>query len=168
MSSSGKPDWYALYVRSNFEKIAERALADRGYPSFSPFYRARRKWSDRTKDVDLPLFPGYVFCSFDPEARLPILTTPGVVHVVSVGPTPAPVDLTEIESVQATARSGYQVLPWPFLREGQRVRIEAGPLSGVEGTLVKTKSDLRLVVSVTLLQRAISVEIDQDLVKAIF
>ena len=160
--------WYAVYVRSRHEKVVETTLKGKGYSAFSPIYRTCRKRSDRTTQIDVPLFPGYVFCQFDSTRRLPILTTPGVVFVVSAGETPQPVANSEIESLQTIAASGRPVQPWPFLKEGQRVRIHAGPLSGALGALLRTKNDARLVVSVTLLQRSVAVEIDQDLVSPVF
>jgi transcription antitermination factor NusG len=93
---------------------------------------------------------------------------PGVVNIVGAGNIPEPVDLSEIRSVQTIAESGQPVQPWPFLPEGQKIRIEAGPLSGTEGTLLRVKNQLRLVVSITLLQRSMSVEIDQELVRPLF
>lgn len=82
MTEQSSERWYALYVRSNFERAAEQCLRGKGYQAFSPFYQTWRKRSDRTKRLDLPLFPGYVFCSFNANKRLPILTTPGVVTIV--------------------------------------------------------------------------------------
>jgi transcription antitermination factor NusG len=163
-----REQWFALYVRSHFEKTTEHCLKGKGYQAFSPFYQTWRKRSDRTKMLDLPLFPGYVFCSFNPNLRLPILTTPGVVSVVGAGNIPEPVKLSEIRSIQMVAESGRPVHPWPFLQQGQRIRIEAGPLAGTEGTLLRVKDQLRLVVSITLLQRSMAVEVEQELVRPLF
>jgi len=160
--------WFAVYVRSRHEKAVEGALQGKGYAAFSPMYRVRRKHSDRTVDVDVPLFPGYVFCHFDPARRMPILTTPGVVFLVSSGSTPQAIEADEISSLQTVVASGQTVQPWPFLKEGQKVRVQAGPLSGALGTLVRVKNDARLVLSVTLLQRSVAVEIDQDSAVPVF
>lgn len=161
-------NWFALYVRSHFERAVEQGLRGKGYQAFSPFYQTIRKRSGRTKVLDLPLFPGYVFCRFNPQKRLPILTTPGIVNVLGQGNIPEPVKLSEIQSIQTVAESGRSVQPWPFLHCGQKIRIEAGPLSGTEGTLLRVKNELRLVVSVTLLQRAMAVELDQEFVRPLF
>ncbi len=166
--SSQSDAWYALYVRSRHERVVEQTLKGRGYPAFSPFYRMRRKRSDRTKELDVPLFPGYVFCQFDPNRRLPVLTTPGVVFVVGAGNIPEAVQESEIASIQTVAQSGKPVQPWPFLQAGQRVRILAGPLYGVEGRLLKMKNECRLVISVTILQRSLAMEVDQDSVAPVF
>lgn len=165
---SRKESWYALYVRPRHERVIEQSLLGKGYVAFCPFYRARRKRSDRTKDVDVPLFPGYVFCRFDATQRLPILTTSGVVTIVGTRKLPEPVEEAEIESIQAIVKSGRAIQPWPFLRAGQKVRIQAGPLCGVEGTLLQVKNEYRLVASVSLLQRAVAVEVDQESVLPLF
>lgn len=168
MTEQSSERWYALYVRSNFERAAEQCLRGKGYQAFSPFYQTWRKRSDRTKRLDLPLFPGYVFCSFNANKRLPILTTPGVVTIVGGGNIPEPIDFSEIHSIQLVAESGRPVYPWPFLSHGHRIRVEAGPLAGTEGTLLKVKDELRLVVSIRLLQRSMAVVVDQDIVRPLF
>ena len=160
--------WFAIYVRSHFERAVEQCLKGKGYAAFSPFYQTIRKRSGRTRILDLPLFPGYVFCSFNPQKRLPILTTPGIVNVLGAGNVPEPVKLSEIHSIRTVAESGQPVKPWPFLQQGQRIRIEAGPLHGTEGTLLRVKNQLRLIVSVTLLQRSMAVEVDQAMVRPLF
>jgi transcription antitermination factor NusG len=157
--------WYALRVRSNFEWAVNTALASKDYEAFLPTYRTRRRWSDRTKEIDAPLFRGYTFCRFDPLQRLPILTTPGVVSIIGSSAGPIQVDEHEIASVRGMVASGVVVGPWPFLREGQFVAVEHGPLAGVEGIIVNFKNQYRLVVSVSLLQRSVAVEIDRDWVR---
>lgn len=154
--------WFALQVRSRYEKLVSSALEYKGYQEFLPVYAARRRWSDRIKEVELPLFQGYVFCRLDPGDRLPILTIPGVIGLVGLGKTPAPVDDTEITALQAIVESGLSRLPWPFLRAGQKIRIDHGPLRDLEGILLQIKGSHRLVVSVSLLQRSVAVEIDRD------
>jgi transcription antitermination factor NusG len=157
-----------LYVRSRHEKIVESGLRGKGYSAFSPFYRTKRKRVDRIAEIDVPLFPGYVFCCFDSNARLPILMTPGIVGVVGPGRRPEPVDDTEIASIRTLALSGRPVQPWPFLRSGQRIRLQAGPLVGAEGIFLRVKDEYHLVVSITLLQRAVSVVIEKDAVAPLF
>jgi transcription antitermination factor NusG len=120
----------------------------------------RKRWSDRYKDLQQPLFCGYVFCRFDVYQRLPIVVTPGVSRIVGVGRTPCPVPESEIDALRVIEESGLNYEPWPFLKAGQRVRIESGPLRSLEGLLVEVKSRRRLVVSVTLLQRSVGAEVD--------
>lgn len=153
--------WYALRVRSRHENVVAAHLQARGFESLLPLYKCRRRWSDRFKEMDLPLFPGYVFCRFNPLNRLPILTVPGIVHVVGVGRTPLPIDETEMAAILAAVESGLPSRPWPFLRVGNKVRIEYGPLSGVEGILLGFRGHQRLVLSVTLLQRSVAVQVDE-------
>src|ERR1700733_5175577 len=131
--------WFALRVRSNYEHVASLHLRDRGFEEFSPTYKAERQWSDRKKQIDLPLFPGYVFCRLNPEDRLPVLTIPGTVGLVEFGNGPSAVPDHEIESVRRMIGSGLLVAPWPFLEVGQRVLIERGPLTGVEGIIQEVK-----------------------------
>jgi len=156
--------WYAIRVKSNRENVVAVSLAGKGYQQFLPTYVARRQWSDRVMETEVPLFKGYVFCVLDPSVRLPVLTIPGVVNLVGIGKAPHPVEDAEIEALQAIARNGLQAAPWPFLRAGQRVRIERGPLKDVEGLLIEVKNRFRLVVSVELLQRSVAVEVDRELV----
>ena len=152
--------WFAVRVRPQRERRVVDAFRHKGYEPFLPLYRSKRSWSDRVKEIELPLFPGYVFCRFQAASRLPIVTTPGVVYVVGVGGTPAPIDDREVAALQAVSRSGLCAEPWRFLRTGQRVQIVAGPLCGLEGIYLDSRGGHRLVVSVTLLQRSVGVEID--------
>lgn len=153
---------FALLVKSQHEKSVASVLHGKGYEKLLPLYSVSRRWSDRIKQLALPLFPGYVFCRFDLNKRLGILVTPGVLQVVGAGKVPLPVDDREIEAVRSIVKSGLQAEPWPFLKVGQRVSIERGSLEGVEGILLAIKKPYRLIVSVTLLQRSVAVELDQD------
>jgi transcription antitermination factor NusG len=164
----GNQKWYALYVRSRHERVVELALQCKGYSAFSPAYSVARKRANRTEQVPTPLFPGYVFCQFDVQRRLPILTTAGVVFVVSVGTAPEPVHAPEIASLRAVVAAGGSLRPWPFLKAGQHIRVEAGPLSGVEGKLLQVKGETCLIVSITLLQRSVAVELHPDVVAPLF
>lgn len=163
---NGQSCWYALRVRSNFEKKTANFLNQRGFEEFMPTYEARRYWSDRVKLVERPLIPGYVFCRFDAARRLPIMQAPGVVQIVSFGSEPIPVDEAEIESLRALVRSAVPLFPRIFLHVGERVVIQRGPLNGVEGILEKFQKGYRIVVSISLLQRSVSAEIDADWVSA--
>lgn len=160
-------EWYALRVKSRRESVVAMHLNTKGYESFLPTYKCQRRWSDRLKEVELPLFAGYVFCRFDALNRLPVLTVPGVLHVVGVGKDPAPIDETEIASIQASVKTGLTRQPWPFLQIGDRMRIEYGPLCGVEGILLRFGGHQRLVLSVTLLQRSVAVQIEEAWVRPI-
>ena len=157
--------WFALKVRTRNEPVVETILQGKNYETLLPTYTEVRRYSDRVKKVNAALYPGYVFCRFDPSRRLPILTTPSVEYIVGNGKLPKPVDEREMESIQRLVDSGVDARPWPFLREGQKVRIEEGSLSGIEGYLVSIKGDDRLVLSVELLQRSVAVHIDRTAVR---
>jgi transcription antitermination factor NusG len=157
--------WFAIRVKSNFEKKVATCLRNKGLEEFLPLYQSRRRLSDRYKTVDLPLFPGYLFCRLDLEHRLPLLTTVGFLYIVSVGNKPMPVDEDEIAAVQFVVRSGVPAMPFPSLAIGQRVRLEGGPLCGLEGAVVREGMCDRICVSVTLLQRGVSVEVDRDWIR---
>jgi transcription antitermination factor NusG len=153
--------WFALSVVPRKEKAAAEALRAKGFEDFLPLYSARRKWSDRIKTVELPLFPGYVFCRFDPRDRLPIVKMPTVMNIVGFGGDPEPVAEGEIDALQTICRSRLWTMPWPNLTAGSRIRIQEGPLTGLEGVLLNAER-MRLVVSVTLLQRSVAVEIERN------
>ena len=159
--------WYALHVRPRFEKNVQTHLEEKGYEVFFPTYSVTRQWSDRVKSLQFPLFPGYVFCRFSVNARLPILVTPGVNQVVGAGKTPVMVDDNELQTIRRVMESGMAAQPWPYLKVGETVRIETGPLEGLLGIVTRIKNSYRLVVSVSLLMRSVSVELDSKWIKPI-
>ncbi|HWF48765.1 MAG TPA: transcription termination/antitermination NusG family protein [Bryobacteraceae bacterium] len=159
--------WFALRVRSRAEKTVSETLRSRGFETLCPTFLDRRRYSDRVKTVECALFPGYLFCRLNPDDRLPVLSSPGVESIVGFGAQPHPVDLREIEALSAVIQSGVLARPYPFLKVGQRVRVESGPLCQLEGILVATKSEYRLVLSVTLLQRSIIAELDSAQVRPV-
>src|SRR5579884_1181753 len=110
--------WFAISVVPRKEKSVSDALRAKGYEAFLPLYAARRKWSDRIKTVELPLFPGYVFCRIQPKQHAPILKTPAVMSVVGFGDQPHPVDDAEIEALQKVCESKLWAVPWPYLKTG--------------------------------------------------
>ncbi len=153
--------WFALRVKSRSEKTVALTAQSKGFEEFLPLYQSRRRWSDRIKSLELPLFPGYVFCRLNPQHRMPLLTIPGVLHFVGIGRTPIPIEDAEIGALQTAVHSGLLTEPWPYLEVGQRVRLEEGPLAGLEGVLVGTSKQQRLLVSVTLLKRSVAVAIER-------
>jgi transcription antitermination factor NusG len=152
--------WHALSVKHQHERAIEAALIQKGFEAFSPVFRSRRQWSDRTKEIELPLFAGYVFCRFAYEAMARIVSLPAVSRVVEFGGKPAVVPDAEIAAVRAVVDSKQPLRPWPHLKPGDRVRVEKGPLRGVEGILLKEKDAVELIVSVELLQRSVAVQVD--------
>jgi transcription antitermination factor NusG len=163
---AGRLPWFALQVRTRHEMGVARHIRGIGYEEFLPLYMCRKRWSDRVKEVESPLFPGYLFCRFDPQNRLPILKIPGVIQIVGNSRQPIPVDEGEIDAIQNLVTSGIPNQPWPFLEVGERVHIEAGPLRGLEGVLVEFRGSRRLILSVTLLQRSVAVEMDAASVRS--
>ena len=158
--------WFALTVKPRHEKMVAQSLRHRGLEDFLPLYSARHRWSDRIKDVEFPLFPGYMFCRFDYERRFPVLTTPGVSSIVGFPNLPTPVSEDEIAAIRTVVSSGLPIQPWPVVRVGQSIRIERGSLAGLHGILIRERDSLRVVVSLELLQRAVAVEIDRDVICA--
>jgi transcription antitermination factor NusG len=163
-ANSTDRSWFAVHVKPRLEKPIASALFSKGIETFLPLYSTRKKWSDRLKEVQLPLFDGYVFCKMDLLYRMPVLTVPGVRQFVGIGKVPAAIDEAEIQALQSVMKSGLPSMPWPFLQVGQRVRVEHGALRDLEGILLQTKGTDRLVLSVSLLQRSLAVEIDRDCV----
>ncbi len=151
--------WYALSVKHQHERAVESALAHKGFEALAPFSPMRRQWSDRVKHLNSPLFPGYVFCHFDIQQKLDVLDTPGISRIVSFGGQPAEISAGEISAIRAVVASRLPIRRWPALKVGDRVRIERGPLKGIEGTLVKEKQSTNLVIGIDLLQRFIAVEL---------
>jgi transcription antitermination factor NusG len=166
-SGDGNLLWYALHVRSRFERAVVRNLEGKGYEPFLPLCRRVRLWSDRIKHIELPLFPGYVFCRFDAAARLPILTIPGVNGVVGNGRNLLPVSESELNAIKTVLSSGNYYEACPFLAIGQRVRVEYGALQGVEGFVALMKNRQRLVISVEMLQRSVAVEVERECLRPI-
>ena len=152
--------WFAVRVKSRCEHLVSVHLRDRGFHQFLPLYRARRVWSDRCKYLELPLFPGYIFCRFDLHYRLPVLTAPGVVGIIGAGRTPIPIEQLEIEQIQRVILSGLAAEPWRFLEPGRKVYIAHGPFAGMEGVVITARGKHRLLCSITLLKRTVAVEID--------
>jgi transcription antitermination factor NusG len=149
--------WFAIQVRTRYEFLVATILRSKGLEEFVPKYKSKRQWSDRTKVCELPLFPGYVFCRFNAQVRVPILTTPGVIRIVGVN---SAIPDSEIEAIQTVVAHRVSAIPYPYLDVGTRVQVIAGPLAGVQGTLVSYRNHYRLILSVTLVQSSISVEVE--------
>jgi len=136
----------------------------KGYDCFAPTYRSKRKWSDRTVELDLPLFPGYVFCRFNRLVLGKAISTQGVTRVVGFGGTPAEVDREEVKALQHLSQSNFLREPWKYLPDGTLVLIETGPLTGIRGIISVDDNQRRLVISVTLLQRSVAIPLAEDTV----
>jgi len=162
MQSHNPSSWFALTVHPKHEHLAARSLRSRGFEVYLPFHRARRRWSDRSKSLDMVLFPGYLFCRFDTPDKLRVMTTPSVRGIVRSGRELIPVDDAEIASIRTLIASGRPIDVCPFLHVGQHVRISHGPFESVRGVIVRADDNWRVVVSVEALGCSVSVEVDAD------
>jgi len=159
--------WYAAHVRSRHEKQVARQLEERRVNCFLPVYRSVRRWKDRRKELDLVLFPGYVFVNLDLKDRLRVLQVPSVVRFVSFHGQPAALPDGEIEALSNGLAKGIRAEPHPYLKVGSRVRVKYGPLAGMEGILVRRKEKFRIVLSIDLIQRSVAVEVDESEVQTL-
>jgi len=155
-----EPMWYALYAKHHHEKKVADVLRRKGIEIFLPLHPTLRRWKDRKKTVAMPLFPGYLFLRSDLRNKLEILSTAGVFFLVENGGRACPVPEHEIEAVRAVVEGDAPFEPHPYLEAGERVRIKSGPLAGICGLYVKGKNQHRVVISVELLRKAVSVEVD--------
>lgn len=156
-------DWFGIRVRSRCEVRAYDDLCLRGFEAFLPLRSVRRRWSDRVKTLQVPMFGGYLFCRFALPDRLKVLNAAGVAQIVGIGNTPVPISEAEIRSVQTLVMSKVACTPWPYLQAGQRVSIDCGPLAGVEGVIIRAEDGKpRVVVTVTMLLRSVAAEIERD------
>jgi len=160
-STSNTSDaWYAVQVRSRKESYVASQIQGKGFEYLLPTYKSVRQWSDRKKELEQPLFPGYLFCRFDFQNRRPLITIPGVLQILGNGRVGVPVAEEEIAALRLAVGSGMPKQPWPYLEVGQRVRVNYGTLAGLEGILVNVKGNHRVVLSVTLLQRSVALEVE--------
>lgn len=157
--------WHALYTRHQHEKVVAQVLANKGFEIFLPLYHAVRRWKDRSKRLSLPLFPCYLFLRGGLERSFDIVTTPGVHSLVQSAGQPAVIPQEQIDAVRQLIESSLGIEPHPFLSCGDWVRVNSGPLAGIEGILVRKKTQFRLVLSVDMLGRSASVEVDYSTVE---
>jgi transcription antitermination factor NusG len=155
-----QPHWYAVYTRSRHEKTVAEQLVHKSVEHFLPLYETIRKWKNGRVKVRLPLFPGYLFVHIPLRERLRVLQVPGVVQLVGSSGVPVALPQAEVETIRDALTKGLQAHPHPYLKVGSRVRISSGPLEGLHGILLRKKGKLRLVVSVDLIMRSISIDVD--------
>jgi len=153
--------WYAAYTCTHHEKRVAQQLSERHIENFLPLYRSVRRWKDRRKELQLALFPSYVFVRMNLKDRLKVLQLPGVVSFVSFGGNPAPLLDIEIETLRQGTANPTQIAPHPYLKVGRRVCVRNGPFAGTEGILVRRRDGCRVVVSIDLLMRSVAMEVDE-------
>ena len=154
-------NWYAAYTFAHHEKRVTRQLEEHRIQAFLPTYQSVRRWKDRRKVLELPLFPSYVFVQMNAKNRLDVLRLPGVLGVVSFQGKPAPVASAEIENLRHGLVDRTTIHPHPYLKAGRMVKIRSGSMAGLEGVVVRKRGSIRLVLSISLLQRSVSVDIDE-------
>ncbi len=160
LDSYQEPRWYTLYTRAQHEKCVFEELKRRTMESFLPLYESVRRWKDRQVTLELPLFQGYVFVQMALRDKLRALAVPGVVRLVGFGGVPASLPDEQVDALRANTPSLVRARPHAYLTTGRRVRVIRGPLRGLEGILLRRKSAFRLVVSVNLIMRSVSLEVD--------
>jgi transcription antitermination factor NusG len=153
------PKWYALYTRPRHEKVVQQQLNAKALESYLPLYESVRRWNDRQKTLELPLFPGYLFVHIPFSTRLRVLTVPGVVSLVSFRGQPASVTDEEIQAIR-TSVAERAAEPYPYLVKGKCIRIASGPLKGLKGIVVRRKGKLRAVISIESIMKSFAVEVD--------
>jgi transcription antitermination factor NusG len=154
------PHWYAVYTRANHEKRVAEQLGLRFVEHFLPSYNSVRRWKDRKVRLQMPLFPGYVFVRIPLSDQLRTLQIPSVVRIVGFNGSPTPLPEEEIQAIQNGLKWGICAEPHPYLTVGRRVRIVCGPLTGLQGIIVKNKNRTRVVISLGLIMRSVAVELD--------
>jgi transcription antitermination factor NusG len=159
--AGAKLNWHVLYTCARHEKCVAQQIEQRSISCFLPLYRSVRRWRDRRKELELALFPGYVFVRLAPEDRLRVLQLPSAVRLVSFNGVPAVLPEAEIEHLRQRLSRGACVEPHPYLRAGRRVRVSGGPMQGLEGIIVRRKDHCRVVFSLDLIMRSVAVEVDE-------
>jgi transcription antitermination factor NusG len=155
-------NWYVLYTCPRHEKRVAEQIKERRISCFLPLYRSVRRWKDRRKELELALFPGYVFVRIDLKDRLRVLQIASVVRFVGFNGNPAPLPENEMESLINGLSSGVRAEPHPYLTIGRTVRVRYGPLTGAQGILVRRKDRFRVVLSLDLIMRSVAVEVDES------
>ena len=152
--------WFAVFTRSHHEKQVSQRFSQQLIENFLPLYSQVHKWTNRRKvSVQLPLFPNYVFVRITRSQRTQVLQVPGVLSIVGHGYEPAPLADFEVNAL----RSGLYLRkfePHPYLAVGERVRIKAGPLEGMDGILLRMKNNLRVVITIASIKQSVAVEVD--------
>lgn len=162
-----QPHWYALYTCANHEKRVAAELQARTVENFLPLYSSVRRWKDRRVNLDLPLFPGYVFVRLALRDRLRVVQIASAVRLVGFNGLPSALPDTEMEIMRSGLSQRLRAEPHPYLTVGQRVRIVGGPFVGLEGVLKRRKGNLRVIVSLDLIQRSVAVDVDAEDIEAI-
>jgi len=153
--------WYVILTRAGSEKFVTLQLENAGYECYLPMGRFAQKLGNRTRALEVLFMPGCLFCRMNPRERLTVLTTPGVIQIVGVGSSLVPIHEADIAAIRRVEKSMLPTTPWPYMQAGQRAEIVTGPLKGLMGIVVESKSGTKLVLSIDILERSIAVEVDE-------
>ena len=169
LSTTTRPQWFAVQTRYRYEQRVAGDLTAKDVENYLPLVRETHSWKDRRKSLEVPAFAGYLFVHFEPtdRNRVRVLETSGVVRLLGTHGDLEPVADSEIQSLRLSLGSGAACERHPYLATGTLLRIERGPLRGLEGRLVRTANALRIVVCVASVGQAIAVEVARDDVKPI-
>ena len=161
-------NWYAAHTRARHEKKVAQQLEDRGIEHLLPLYHSVRRWKDRRKELDLVLFPGYVFVRLALPERLRVLQLPGVANFVSFNGQPASLPQHDLNALREGLSHNLQAEQHTYLTVGRRVKVVYGPLTGAQGILQRWKNNCRLVISIDAIMRSVALEIDEADVVPLF
>ena len=153
--------WFAFYTKSRHEKSVNNTLKNNGYEVYLPLLRERKKWSDRKKWVEYPLFKSYIFIKIEPKDSIFALKTPGIVKMIKFGDSPSPIPDQIILSLKLMIEGGYNPQPTDYFLKGDPVIIKDGPLRGLEGEIIKVHNEDRFIIHVHTIQHSISIKIDR-------
>jgi transcription antitermination factor NusG len=152
--------WHVVYTASHHEKVVARQLEERDIEAFLPLYRTLRRWKDRRKLIELPLFPSYVFVRIRAQEKLRMLQVSGIVSLVCFNGQPALLPEPEIDALRKGLENRIYAEPHPYLRVGRRVRVMHGPMAGIEGILSRKNDKSRVVISIDALMRSVAVALE--------
>jgi len=155
------PKWFVLFVRSNQEKVIAQRLVEREVEHFLPCYSSVRQWKDRKVTLEMPLFPGYIFVHLPFLNRARVLTIPNIVSLVGSRNFPSVISEEEIDWIRRGVEHGNAV-PHPYLSVGDRIKVVSGPLSGMQGVLLRKQNSTRVVICLDSISRSFMVEVDLE------
>ena len=166
-SDQDSKKWLAVYTRPRHEKTVEKEFQKNGFEAYLPMLKERRKWSDRKKWVEFPMFRSYVFVRTKIKNTLFVLQTPGVVKIIKFGEEVAVVRNESIEAIKLMIEGGYNPEPLNYFIQGDPVEVNDGPLKGLVGEVIRLDKNDRLVVRVDAIQHSVSIQINRGFLKPI-
>ena len=160
-SNGNRKKWFAFYTKSRHEKSVSNTLKSNGFEVYLPLLRERKKWSDRKKWVEYPLFKSYIFIKIEIKDSIFVLKTPGIVRMIKFGNSPSPIPNQIILSLKLMLEGGYNPQPTDYFLKGDPVIIKAGPLKGLEGEIIRVHNEDRFIMHVDTIQHSISIKVDR-------